>query len=237
MPETASTSSRSAIAAAENRRGDPSPGGIPMSALAVTDPTPARTTRQHATPTRLRPVTTLPPRDPSPRALPAHALSTLDLADVPIEVDADTLAGDEAVTLTVRVGAGEGARRSRVLQALRVLIDAAGPEVTAPPSVEADEQAVRIDPRPRTVQRGAETLTLSRLESDLLLFLAEHPRRVFSRNQLLNQVWGHDHTSARTVDVHVSRLRTKLGVTSDVITTVYGIGYRLADDAQVAVVR
>src|ERR671933_460080 len=45
---------------------------------------------------------------------------------------------------------------------------------------------------------------------DLLLYLARHPRQVFSRSQLLAQVWGHTHTTNRTVDVHVSRLRTKL---------------------------
>jgi DNA-binding response OmpR family regulator len=77
-------------------------------------------------------------------------------------------------------------------------------------------------------------MRLSRLEYDLLLFLARHPRQVFSRSQLLTQIWGHTHTTARTVDVHVSRLRTKLG-SQDLITTVYGLGYRLADEAAVSV--
>jgi DNA-binding response OmpR family regulator len=57
---------------------------------------------------------------------------------------------------------------------------------------------------------------------------------VFSRSQLLLQVWGHTHTTNRTVDVHVSRLRTKLSE-PEVVTTVYGLGYRLADDAAVTV--
>jgi DNA-binding response OmpR family regulator len=69
-----------------------------------------------------------------------------------------------------------------------------------------------------------------------LLFLTAHPRQVFSRSQLLAQVWGHTHTTARTVDVHVSRLRHKLG-DQDLITTVYGLGYRLADDAPITVTR
>ncbi len=95
---------------------------------------------------------------------------------------------------------------------------------------------VQVHAASRTVTRDGRPLPLSRLEYDLLLFLAKNPRRVFSRSQLLGQVWGHTHTSARSVDVHVSRLRTKLGE-PDVVTTVYGVGYRLADDSVVTVVR
>ena len=55
-------------------------------------------------------------------------------------------------------------------------------------------------------------LPLTRLEFDLLLFLADNPRRVFTRAQLLTAVWGYEHTGERTVDVHVRRLRVKIGV-------------------------
>ena len=72
------------------------------------------------------------------------------------------------------------------------------------------------------------------MEFDLLVFFAAHPRQVFTRSQLLTQVWGHVHTGARTVDVHISRLRNKLGE-PELITTVYGVGYRLADDAPITV--
>ena len=78
-------------------------------------------------------------------------------------------------------------------------------------------------------------LALTRLEFDLLLFLAEHPRRVFTRAQLLTGVWGYEHTGERTVDVHVRRLRVKLGGSVPLITTVYGVGYRLSDEARVVV--
>jgi len=78
-------------------------------------------------------------------------------------------------------------------------------------------------------------LPLTRLEFDLLLFLAQHPRRVFTRGQLLTGVWGYEHTGERTVDVHVRRLRVKLGGHLPLITTVYGVGYRLSDDARVVV--
>jgi DNA-binding response OmpR family regulator len=93
---------------------------------------------------------------------------------------------------------------------------------------------LRLDPRSRVATRDGRTLELSRLEFDLLLFLARHRSQVFSRSQLLLQVWGHKHTTHRTVDVHVSRLRTKVG-DPDVITTVYGVGYRLSDEVAIAV--
>jgi DNA-binding response OmpR family regulator len=80
---------------------------------------------------------------------------------------------------------------------------------------------------------GGEPLRLTRLEFDLLLFLAENPRRVFSRLQLLTGVWGYEHAGARTVDVHIRRLRSKTGTNVPLVTTVYGVGYRLADDAEI----
>ena len=139
------------------------------------------------------------------------------------------------VTVTISIG-GAAAGRDRVLAVLRDLVDVAGPAV----AVELDEppagDGISLDPIARTARRDGVPLELSRLEFDLLLFLARHPRRVFSRTQLLSQVWGHTHTTNRTVDVHVSRLRTKVD-DPELVTTVYGLGYRLADDAAVAVVR
>ena len=66
-------------------------------------------------------------------------------------------------------------------------------------------------------------------EYELLRFLVTHPGRVFSREALLNRVWGYDYYGgARTVDVHVRRLRAKLGSEhAGRITTVRGVGYRL----------
>jgi DNA-binding response OmpR family regulator len=141
------------------------------------------------------------------------------------------------VTVTISIGSGPAAGRERVLAALRDLVDLAGSAVEVSleaPAMPAAGGRLRLDPRARTVQRDGRTLELSRLEFDLLLFLARHPRQVFSRSQLLLQVWGHTHTTNRTVDVHVSRLRTKLAE-PEVVTTVYGLGYRLADDAAVTV--
>ena len=110
-----------------------------------------------------------------------------------------------------------------------------GGEVALSWTVASDAGGLTLDPGARTAVREGELLDLSRLEYDLLLFLARHPRQVFSRGQLLAQVWGHTHTTGRTVDVHVSRLRTKLAG-PEVVTTVYGLGYRLADEACVTVV-
>ncbi|MER5456700.1 winged helix-turn-helix domain-containing protein [Micromonospora sp. NPDC002389] len=89
----------------------------------------------------------------------------------------------------------------------------------------------------RSVLRDGEPLPLTRLEFDLLLHLVAHPRRVFTRLQLLNAVWGYEHAGVRTVDVHVRRLRGKVGVDVPLVTTVYGVGYRLADDARVTLDR
>ncbi|WP_223884604.1 winged helix-turn-helix domain-containing protein [Micromonospora craniellae] len=105
------------------------------------------------------------------------------------------------------------------------------------PTVVEDPRAVWILTGPRRVRQGDRDVPLTRIEYDLLLFLAERPRRVFTRLQLLNSVWGHDHAVARTVDVHVRRLRAKLGVDTPLLTTVHGVGYRLADDARVTVRR
>jgi DNA-binding response OmpR family regulator len=137
------------------------------------------------------------------------------------------------VTLTISVAGGTTAGRDRVIEALRGLVDGAGVRVTVDegPPVPA---RISLDPLARTAARHGRKLELSKLEFDLLLFLARHPRQVFSRSQLLAQVWGYTHTTNRTVDVHVSRLRTKLD-DFEVVATVYGLGYRLADDAGVAV--
>jgi two-component system, OmpR family, response regulator len=132
-----------------------------------------------------------------------------------------------------------------VLESLRGLTDRLGtarvsvtPERHSRPTVTrvVDDDALRVFPDSRTTLRGAQPVTLSRLEVELLLFLAENPRRVFTRLQLLHSVWGHRHTGERTVDVHVRRLRAKAGRTP-LVTTVRGVGYRLAEDARVLVVR
>jgi len=87
---------------------------------------------------------------------------------------------------------------------------------------------VSIDEATYTARVGGRTLDLTFKEFELLKFLAQHPGRVFSRAQLLQEVWGYDYFGGtRTVDVHVRRLRAKLGPEHEaVIGTVRNVGYR-----------
>ena len=76
---------------------------------------------------------------------------------------------------------------------------------------------------------------LTRREFELLRCLVEHRNRVLSRDRLLERVWGHDQAiETRSVDVHVGRLRAKLGVAGDQIETVVGLGYRFVDGPAIA---
>ncbi|HWI06921.1 MAG TPA: winged helix-turn-helix domain-containing protein [Solirubrobacteraceae bacterium] len=75
---------------------------------------------------------------------------------------------------------------------------------------------------------GGRPVDFTYMEYELLKFLVTHPRRVFSREALLNRVWGYDYYGgARTVDVHVRRVRAKLGSEhASQIKTVRSVGYR-----------
>lgn len=90
----------------------------------------------------------------------------------------------------------------------------------------------------RSVYRDGSAVRLTRREFDLLNFLCENPRRVFTRVQLLRQVWGYEPVSGeRTVDVHVRRVRIKIDSGPyPVVATVRGVGYRLAENARVTLV-
>ncbi|BEL01895.1 two-component system response regulator GlnR [Actinoplanes sichuanensis] len=85
-----------------------------------------------------------------------------------------------------------------------------------------------IDPHSYTTRLGGEALALTYKEFELLKYLAQHPGRVFSRDQLLREVWGYDYFGGtRTVDVHVRRLRAKLGPRCEtMIGTVRQVGYK-----------
>lgn len=88
-----------------------------------------------------------------------------------------------------------------------------------------------IDEIKHTVCVSDRRLELSLKEFDLLLLLLKHPGRVYSRDDLLNIIWGIDYDGEnRTVDVHISALRAKLGEKCNVIQTVRGIGYKACND-------
>jgi DNA-binding response OmpR family regulator len=86
---------------------------------------------------------------------------------------------------------------------------------------------LRLDPDARrvTTESGGE-IALTATEFDLLAYLIRKPGRVFSREQLLSEVWGYSAAAGtRTVDVHVAQVRGKLGPDGDLIRTVRGVGY------------
>ena len=90
---------------------------------------------------------------------------------------------------------------------------------------------VVVDRRSYRAERGGRTLSLSRTEFNLLAHFLEHPHRVFSKDALLNSVWGYDYVGdAGVVEVYVSYLRDKLQDRErKLIQTVRGVGYRLGD--------
>lgn len=84
-----------------------------------------------------------------------------------------------------------------------------------------------IDKRSYTVLQGEQLFEMPRKEFELLYFLAQNPERVYSREELLQSIWGSDvYVLARTVDVHVRKLREKLG--EGYIKTVKGVGYKFS---------
>ena len=102
----------------------------------------------------------------------------------------------------------------------------AGPAGPEPGVVRAGE--LTIDEGTYTCRLRGRALELTFKEFELLKYLAQHPGRVFTRAQLLQEVWGYDYYGGtRTVDVHVRRLRAKLGVENEhLIGTVRHVGYK-----------
>lgn len=84
-----------------------------------------------------------------------------------------------------------------------------------------------IRPVERVVLLNGSEIDLTPKEYELLHLLASHPGRAFSREFLLQQLWGYDYDGFdRTVDTHITRLRKKLGTLGEKIVTVWGVGYR-----------
>ncbi|RBQ21920.1 DNA-binding response regulator [Spongiactinospora rosea] len=129
-----------------------------------------------------------------------------------------------------------------------VLLDTAGPAevearlrmATGRRSIAAAEEVpdeirsgdLSIDEATYTARLRGRALDLTFKEFELLKYLAQHPGRVFTRAQLLQEVWGYDYFGGtRTVDVHVRRLRAKLGAEHEsLIGTVRNVGYRFVPD-------
>jgi DNA-binding response OmpR family regulator len=121
-----------------------------------------------------------------------------------------------------------------------VILDSAGPaEVDARIRLSVGRQSqeqtqtkihasgIVIDEASYSAKAHGRQLDLTFKEFELLRFFATHPSRVFTREQLLSEVWGYDYFGGtRTVDVHVRRLRAKLGDLESLIGTVRNVGYR-----------
>lgn len=84
-----------------------------------------------------------------------------------------------------------------------------------------------IDRASYTVKLNGKEISLPKKEFELLFFLAQNPNKVFSREELLQNIWGSDvYVLARTVDVHIRKVREK--IVDDFITTVKGVGYKFS---------
>jgi two-component system alkaline phosphatase synthesis response regulator PhoP len=88
---------------------------------------------------------------------------------------------------------------------------------------------LEIDKQSYTVRKDEEEFNLPKKEFELLYFLARHPGKVFSRDDLLHNIWGSDvYVLARTVDVHIRKVREKIG--DGYISTIKGVGYKFELD-------
>ena len=118
----------------------------------------------------------------------------------------------------------DGASLAEVDVRVRLLLESQRPQEPA----RKIETGLVIDLDSFSARVGGKTLDLTFKEFELLRYLNDNPGRVFSREQLLSEVWGYDYFGGtRTVDVHIRRLRAKLGEHESIIGTVRNVGYRL----------
>ena len=130
---------------------------------------------------------------------------------------------DDVILDTAGPAEVEARLRLAVGRTVEAAVDEGGP-ITA--------GALVIDEATYSVRLRGKLLDLTHKEFELLKYLAQHPGRVFTRSQLLQEVWGYDYFGGtRTVDVHVRRLRAKLGTDYEVlIGTVRNVGYRFVPE-------
>ncbi|WP_313289906.1 response regulator transcription factor [Exiguobacterium sp.] len=103
-------------------------------------------------------------------------------------------------------------------------------KTVAPPVPVASDPFLSVDPEERVIRLDGQPLPLTYREYALLALFLTHPKRVFERDELLEQVWGFDFSGqTRAVDIMVQRLRKKLGAQGERIKTIYGVGYKWVD--------
>jgi DNA-binding response OmpR family regulator len=146
--------------------------------------------------------------------------STVPVMLVLTEGGLPVVTGQWGVTDVILAEAGPAETDARIRLAMeRRTDDPAQTKITA--------SGVTIDEASYSAKVHGRPLDLTFKEFELLRFLAQHPARVFTREQLLSEVWGYDYFGGtRTVDVHVRRLRAKLGDSDSLIGTVRNVGYR-----------
>jgi DNA-binding response OmpR family regulator len=130
------------------------------------------------------------------------------------------VSADWGVDDVILEGAGPAEADARIRLAI-------GRQAQDKSSSKIQASGVVIDEASYSAKVHGKPLDLTFKEFELLRFLATHPSRVFTREQLLSEVWGYDYFGGtRTVDVHVRRLRAKLGDLESLIGTVRNVGYR-----------
>ena len=114
-----------------------------------------------------------------------------------------------------------------------ILRRAAPPEVAVRPTLQT-YGPISMDQDMHTVRVDGQLVELTRREFELLAYFLANPRRVLTREKILQQVWGLEYLGeSRTIDAHVRRVRSKIGeAAADLIETVVGVGYRLGGPAE-----
>lgn len=163
-------------------------------------------------------------------------------SDVPI-IMLTAREGDEDKIVGLEIGADDYVTKPFVPRELVARVKAILRRVRAAPPADAsdgvlDYGELTIDPAKREVRLSGELITLRAKEYDLLVELARRPGVVFTREKLLQDVWGYDfYGDSGTIDVHIRRLRSKLNDDSAnprFIETVWGVGYKLKEQPKVS---
>lgn len=147
--------------------------------------------------------------------------------DVAVEAGA---AGASELVVSVRVRLGDAGLTPEAERVIQLLQRMAAHDTPA-----GGDGVLVLDPLARLAMRDGRELPLTRLEFELLHFLARHPKQAFSRRELLDHIWPGEQIGGRTVDVHVRRLRLKAG-NAPLVSTLRGFGYRLHPTARVTVI-
>lgn len=162
-------------------------------------------------------------RDPATAAIPVIFLTARD-SEVD-EVLGLELGADDYLTKPVRM-------RTLIARVKKALSRPASTANGSAPSV-LDPGPFRIHVSNYMVEIDGKEVSFPKKEFEVLLFLVRHPDRVVTRETLLNEVWGRNvFVVDRTVDVHIRKIREKLGKHAHVIETVKGVGYRFSKAAE-----